>query len=135
MIPLKGLRLRILLLVICSGVGPSSAHASGDFGSVDELVNSMTNGVIQILENLQNSHGENLGNVLILLLERVRQYNVTEDEANIIRDAIALVDDPKAKEILDIVGKVNALSSLIVLVESVYRLLFGSNCATTSQIA
>lgn len=115
MIPLKGLRLRILLLVICSGVCPSIAHASGDFGNVDELVNSMTNGVIQILENLQNSHGENLGNVLILLLERVRQYNVTEDEANIIRDAIALVDDPKAKEVLDIVGKVNALSGLIVL--------------------
>ena len=109
MIPLKGLRMWILLLVTCSGVPLSSAHVSEGFGFVDQLVNFMQNGVIQLLQNVQNSNGETMGNVLTLLLERVRRYNVTEEEANIIRVVIASIDDPKAKEILDIVGKVNTL--------------------------
>ena len=137
MIPFK--ILWILLLVTFCGARLSSTHASGGFDNVDELVNSMTNGVIHLLENLQNSHGETLGNVLTLLLERVRQYNVTEDEANIIRDAIALVDDPKAKEILDIVGKVNTLFSPTVVSDIAniplsFSLVESSICPSLGQI-
>ena len=109
MIPLKGLRLWILLLVTCSGVRLSSAHLSLGSDDVDQRANFMKNGVIQFLQNFQNSTGEAMGNVLTLLLERVRQDNVTEEEANIIRVVLASVDDPKAIEILDIVGKVNTL--------------------------
>ena len=97
-----------LLLVTLGLVGLSTAL--GGIEHADELVSSMTTGVLHLLDNLQNSHGETLNNVLTLLLDRVRHHNVTEEEANAIRDAVVFIDDHKAKEILDVVRAVSKLS-------------------------
>ena len=100
-----------LVLVTLFGVSRTTAHAIERIDNVDELLNSMTNNILGLLDQLQDSHGDSLDKVLTLLLERVRRHDVTEEEASVIRDVIAFVDVnvPKVQAILDIIGKVPLL--------------------------
>ena len=79
------------------------------------LVSSMTTDVLSLLDTLWASHGEQLSDVLKLLLERVKLQTVSEEEANAISGAIAFIDDPKVQEILEVISQVGQNEIIFVL--------------------
>ena len=105
-------KIRWLLMVIlghltCVHVTDVNNVPTNELNDVNMTFISSTMPILELLEHLEESHGASISQILTILLERIRQHAVLEEEALAIKETIRFIDDPKTKEILDIIGGVS----------------------------
>ena len=98
--------LLLVLAAILTCTQATEENGNPDILNVPDIF-PQTATVLELLDHLQDSHGTTLSHILTLLLERVRASAVSDEVAKKIKEAIRFIDDPKTKEILDIIGGVS----------------------------